>query len=152
MDAVSLGNSAPRLFNAQIIPNDQNDPSQTGPRRIQIDASYTDSISLQLTTSLFFNQPVPFFARLPVSLSLTLSILRATITIEPPAKDVPDPVLVIRLEPDLELSLKQESSLGSRAKLANVPKIHELIENRMRRAIVDHGTWKIHLPMRKDPV
>jgi maintenance of morphology protein 1 len=147
-----VGNSAPRLFNAQIIPNDSNDPSQSGSsHRIQIDASYTDSISLRLTTSLFFNQPVPFFARLPVSLSLTLNVLRATISIVPPARDAPEPVLMLRLEPDLELSLETQSLLGSRAKLANVPKIHELIENRIKRALVDKGTWRIHLPMHKEP-
>jgi maintenance of mitochondrial morphology protein 1 len=149
VEAVSLGNSSPRLSNAQVIPNDL--PKEvSGGRQVQIEATYSDSVSVRLTTSLFFNQPVPAFARLPVSLSLALKTLRATIVIIPPARDDPNPTLTLKLQPDLELSLQSTSLLGSRAKLANVPKIHELIESRVKRALVERGTWKIHLPMKKD--
>jgi len=149
VEAVSLGNSAPRLFNAQVIPNDL--PKEvSGGRQIQIEVAYTDSVSVRLATSLFFNQPVPAFARLPVSLSLALKVLRATVVIIPPSRDDPDPTLTLKLQPDLQLSLQSTSLLGSKAKLANVPKIHELIESRIKRALVERGTWKIHLPMKKD--
>lgn len=148
--AVSLGDSAPRLFNAQVIPKEEDDPNRSGPR-IRVNARYTDTIALQVTTSLIFNQPVPLFARLPVSLTLTLNMLRATITVIPPARDDPEPILTLRLEPDLELSLDTESRLGAKAQLSNVPKIHELIENRLRRALINRGMWRIHLPIQKDP-
>jgi len=36
--------------------------------------------------------------------------------------------------------------MGSRAKLADVPKFHELITQQIRRALVEQGTWKIVLP------
>ncbi|PVF92466.1 hypothetical protein CPB86DRAFT_819611 [Serendipita vermifera] len=150
VDAVSLGSSAPRLYNARILPKVQSNGTTSIPSRIQIDAAYTDTISLRLTTSLVFHQPVPFFARLPVSLSLMLNILKATIIIIPPARDDPQPTLTLQLQPDVELSLQSTSLLGSRAKLANVPKVHELIESRIRRALVDRGTWRIHLPMKKE--
>ncbi|KIM34131.1 hypothetical protein M408DRAFT_325634 [Serendipita vermifera MAFF 305830] len=149
VEAVSLGNSAPRLFNAQIIPNDL-PKDVSGGRQIQIEVTYVDSISVRLTTSLFFNQPVPAFARLPVSLSLALKSLKATIVIVPPIHNDPNPTLTLKLLPDLSLSLQSTSLLGSRAKLANVPKVHELIENRIKNALIERGTWKIHLPMKRD--
>jgi maintenance of mitochondrial morphology protein 1 len=48
--------------------------------------------------------------------------------------------------PDFTLDLKSTSLLGSRAKLADVPKLHELIDNLIRRAIIRRGTLKIALP------
>lgn len=154
VDAISLGSSAPKLSNARIVPQSRLDEKgkENGerlPPQIQIDVNYSDSISVRLTTSLFFNQPVPAFARLPVSLSLALNKLKASLLVTPPRRDDPEPTLTITLQPDLELSLITNSLLGSRAKLANVPKVHELIETRIRAAMVDRGTWKIHLPMRK---
>jgi len=48
--------------------------------------------------------------------------------------------------PDFTLDLKTTSLLGSRAKLADVPKLHELIDNQLRRALIKWGTFKIALP------
>jgi maintenance of mitochondrial morphology protein 1 len=48
--------------------------------------------------------------------------------------------------PDFTLDLKSTSLLGSRAKLADVPKLHELIDNQIRRALVQQGTLSIVLP------
>lgn len=36
--------------------------------------------------------------------------------------------------------------MGSRAKLANVPKLHELIQHQLRHLLAARGTWKIVLP------
>jgi maintenance of morphology protein 1 len=36
--------------------------------------------------------------------------------------------------------------MGSRAKLADVPKLHELIQNQLRRVLVSRGTFKVVLP------
>ncbi len=36
--------------------------------------------------------------------------------------------------------------MGSRAKLANVPKLHELIQHQARRILAARGTWKVVLP------
>ena len=38
------------------------------------------------------------------------------------------------------------SDVGSRAKLSDVPKLHELIEAQIRRAISERATWKVVLP------
>ena len=36
--------------------------------------------------------------------------------------------------------------MGSRAKLADVPKVHELIQNQVQRILAERGTWKVVLP------
>jgi maintenance of mitochondrial morphology protein 1 len=48
--------------------------------------------------------------------------------------------------PDFRLDLKSTSLLGSRAKLADVPKLHELIDSQIRRAIIQQGTLRVVLP------
>jgi maintenance of morphology protein 1 len=141
---VTLGTSAPRLSNARICPLSKQ--HHAGPPDIQFDAEYTDAISVRLTTSLFFSQPVPAFARLPVSLSLTLDAFRATLSVSPPDPSDPHPSVTIRLHPEFTLSLQTSSLLGSRAKLANVPKVHELIENGLRKALIDRGTIRVRIP------
>lgn len=36
--------------------------------------------------------------------------------------------------------------MGSRAKLANVPKLHELIQHQVRRVLAARATWNVVLP------
>lgn len=36
--------------------------------------------------------------------------------------------------------------MGSRAKLANVPKLHELIQHQLRRLLAARGKWNVVLP------
>jgi maintenance of morphology protein 1 len=36
--------------------------------------------------------------------------------------------------------------MGSRAKLANVPKLHELIQHQVRRILASHAVWNLPLP------
>lgn len=36
--------------------------------------------------------------------------------------------------------------MGSRAMLKDVPKLHELIEDQVRRVLTSRGTWKVALP------
>lgn len=37
--------------------------------------------------------------------------------------------------------------MGSRAKLADVPKLHEMIQSQVRRVLAERGTWKVVMPM-----
>lgn len=48
--------------------------------------------------------------------------------------------------PNFTLDLRSTTLLGSRAKLADVPKLHELIDNQLRRALSRRGTFKFVLP------
>lgn len=73
-----------------------------------------------------------------------LNILQIRIT--PPSPDFPSPVLTFSISPNFELDLSTTSLMGSRAKLANVPKLHELIQHQVRRVLAARATWKVVLP------
>ncbi|EPT04231.1 hypothetical protein FOMPIDRAFT_1021931 [Fomitopsis schrenkii] len=142
--SVDLGISAPRLSRARQKPTIQNaDPA------IELDMDYVDTVSISLSTSVLFNYPFSSFARLPVSLTISLSLFSATIRLTPPHPHSPHPTLTVALpspDTDFTLNLQIKSLMGSRAKLADVPKLHELITNQIRRVLIDRGTFKILLP------
>ncbi|KAK7058819.1 ERMES complex subunit mmm1 [Paramarasmius palmivorus] len=139
--SVNLGCSAPRLYNGRrrALPKDQ-------PPEIEFDLDYADSISVSLSTSYLFNYPMPSFARLPVSLTISLSQFKSSISIIPPAPTSPAPVLTFTISPEFTLDLTTASLMGSRAKLANVPKLHELIQHQVHRVLASRATWKVVLP------
>ncbi|KAG5654756.1 ERMES complex subunit mmm1 [Sphagnurus paluster] len=68
------------------------------------------------------------------------------VNITPPSLNSPSPVLTFSISPDFTLDLTTSSLMGSRAKLANVPKLHELIQHQVRRILAARGTWKVALP------
>ncbi|KAB5593610.1 Maintenance of mitochondrial morphology protein 1 [Ceratobasidium theobromae] len=140
--SLDLGVSAPRITEARMVP-DLNDPNGFV---AECNLSYIDTVSVSLSTSVLFNYPVPLFARLPVSLTLSLSLFSANVTIKPPAPTAIAPSVTLTLSPHFHLELRTTSLLGSRAKLADVPKIHQMIEERIKRAIADRATWKFMLP------
>jgi maintenance of morphology protein 1 len=63
-----------------------------------------------------------------------------------PSPTLPDPTLNIHIAPDFTLDLNTTSLMGSRAKLADVRKIHELIQFQVRRVIAGQGNLKIPFP------
>ncbi|CAE6476479.1 unnamed protein product [Rhizoctonia solani] len=140
--SVDLGMSAPRISEARLVP-DLNDPNGFV---AECNLSYIDSVSVSLSTSVLFNYPVPLFARLPVSLTLSLSLFSGNATIKPPSPTAIAPSVTLTLSPHFHLELRTTSLLGSRAKLADVPKIHQMLEERIKRAISDRATWKFMLP------
>ncbi|KAF9068066.1 maintenance of mitochondrial morphology protein 1 [Rhodocollybia butyracea] len=139
--SVDLGCSAPHLSNGRRV---QSSPSN--PTAIEFDADYTDSVSVSLSTSYLFNYPMPLFARLPVSLTISLSLFKSSITITPPLQNSPAPTLTFSISPTFTLDLTTVSLMGSRAKLANVPKLHDLIQHQVHRVLAAKGTWKVVLP------
>lgn len=68
------------------------------------------------------------------------------VVITPPSRTSPVPALTLTMLPDFTLDLKSTSLLGSRAKLADVPKLHELINSQLRRALIRWGTLNFVLP------
>jgi len=102
------------------------------------------------------------FARLPVSVTISLSVFASRVSLPctllvfpsqplqvviiPPSYSSPAPALTFTMLPNFTLDLKSTSLLGSRAKLADVPKLHELIDSQIRRAITSRGTLKFVLP------
>ncbi|KAG0709024.1 hypothetical protein DFH29DRAFT_890186 [Suillus ampliporus] len=141
--SVDLGMTAPKLSNARVVNDNAGDPSLP---TIEFDMSYSDTISVSLTTSYLFNYPMSSFARLPVSLTISLSLFESKVTLVPPSPASAAPVLTISLPQDFTLNLKTTSLMGSRAMLRDVPKLHELIEYQVRRVLALRGTWKVVLP------
>ncbi|KAF9270378.1 maintenance of mitochondrial morphology protein 1 [Marasmius fiardii PR-910] len=139
--SVDLGSSAPQLYNGR-----RHRLSEDQPTEVEFDVDYTDSISVSLSTSYLFNYPMPSFARLPVSLTISLSLFKSTISIVPPSPTSPAPVMTFSISPTFTLDLTTASLMGSRAKLANVPKLHELIEHQVHRVLASRATWKVVLP------
>lgn len=141
--AVDLGNSAPQLSNAQSV--DASEARDALPY-VKFDMSYSDTISVSVSTTYLFNYPMSSFARLPVSLTISLSRFESSITLSAPSPADAVPVLSISLPPDFTLILKTTSLMGSRAMLKDVPKLHDLIEHQVRRVLATRGVWKVVLP------
>ncbi|KAH9486774.1 ERMES complex subunit mmm1 [Psilocybe cubensis] len=140
--SVNLGSSAPSLYNARIHRVQDNPPTQ----EIEFDASYTDTISLSLSTTYLFNYPTASFARLPISLTISLSQFKSSICVRPPSTTDSAPAFTLMISPNFILDLTTTSLMGSRAKLANVPKLHELIQHQVRRVLAARASWKFSLP------
>jgi maintenance of mitochondrial morphology protein 1 len=124
--------------------------------------AYKDNISISLSTAYLFNYPMVGFARLPVSVTISLSVFACRVSLPcillaplaqplqvviiPPSRTSPVPAITLTMLPNFTLDLKSTSLLGSRAKLADVPKLHELIDSQLRGALVRRGTLEIVLP------
>lgn len=48
-------------------------------QKVEFDMVYTDSISVSLSTSALFNYPLPYFVRLPVTLTVSLSLFSSNV-------------------------------------------------------------------------
>ncbi|TEB39223.1 maintenance of mitochondrial morphology protein 1 [Coprinellus micaceus] len=142
--SVDLGVSAPSLFNGRIQPKESDGLAL--PEVTEFDAVYQDTLSISLSTSYLFNYPTTSFARMPISLTISLSQFKSSLSITPPAPGDATPVLTLNISPNFVLDLSTTSLMGNRAKLANVPKLHELIQHQVRRVLAARATWKVVLP------
>ncbi|KIJ45605.1 hypothetical protein M422DRAFT_75041 [Sphaerobolus stellatus SS14] len=138
--SVNLGTSSPRISKAR------RKKSSSGAQQIEFDMTYTDTSSLSFSTSVLFNYPFSYFARLPISLTVALSVFSSKVLLTLPQPTSSTPTLAFSVAPTFQLDLDISSLLGSRAKLADVPKLHELIENQVRRVLARHGSWTVVLP------
>jgi len=142
--SVDLGCSAPRISNARLSTRASHEADDVD--RAEFDMTYTDTLSVSFTTSVLFHYPVPYFIRLPITLTVSLSLFSSTITLIPPDPRSQNPTLTISIPPTFTLNLNTTSLMGSRAKLADVPKLHEMIQAQVHRALAERGTWKIVMP------
>ncbi|TFY72893.1 hypothetical protein EVG20_g118 [Dentipellis fragilis] len=139
--SIDLGCAAPRLSNAKSPAGKGDMPAET-----EFDLTYRDTVSVSLSTAYLFNYPKSAFARLPVSLTISLSLFASRVVLTPPSPTSPAPAVTISIPPTFTLDLETKSLLGSRAILADVPKLHELVEHQVRRTIAQRGMWKVVLP------
>ena len=91
--SVDLGHSAPRLYRARAraLNAPLAEPVRTATpgltaalthaalQQIEVDMHYTDTVSISFSTSVLLNYPFPSFARLPISLTISLSVFSATV-------------------------------------------------------------------------
>ncbi|KAI5123634.1 hypothetical protein M0805_003448 [Coniferiporia weirii] len=141
--SVDLGTSAPRIANARVKDRDSGGEE---PDQAIFDMTYTDTLSVSLSTSVLFHYPVPYFVRLPVTLNVSLSLFSSPVLLTPPDPLSVNPTLTVSLPPTFILELKTTSLMGRRAKLADVPKLHEMIQAQVRRVLTERGTWKVVMP------
>ncbi|KAL5495285.1 MMM1 [Sanghuangporus weigelae] len=140
---MDLGSSAPKISNPRI--KDRNVRLRELDQAV-FDMTYIDSLSVSLSTSVLFHYPMPLFVRLPITLNVSLSLFSASVTLTPPDPLSTNPTLTVSLPADFTLELKTTSLMGSRAKLADVPKLHEMIQAQVRRVLAERGTWKVVMP------
>ncbi|CCM00929.1 uncharacterized protein FIBRA_02976 [Fibroporia radiculosa] len=143
--SVDLGASAPHLSRARFKTQSTSDADPA----IEFDMTYVDALSISISTSVLFHYPFASFARLPISLTISLSRLSSSILLTPPHPHAQHPTMTFNFpSPNTEftLNLQTKSLMGSRAKLADVPKVHELITHQIRKVILEKGTLKVVLP------
>ncbi|KAJ3718806.1 hypothetical protein C8R42DRAFT_584885 [Lentinula raphanica] len=82
--SVDFGSSAPHLSNGRrVLPAQSSEPPE-----IEFDVNYVDSLSVSLSTSYLFNYPMPLFARLPVALTISLSLFKSSVSVSASLKPV----------------------------------------------------------------
>lgn len=140
--SISLGSASPRISGARVQP--PTDDSHF--HNIEFDMIYTDDVSISFSTMILFSYPVPQFAKLPVSLSLSLSVFAGKVILSLPKSSSPNPTVTFTLVPGFRLEFNINSLVGSRAKLADVPKLHELIESEIKKILTRRGSWTVVLP------
>jgi maintenance of morphology protein 1 len=89
--AIDLGCSSPRLSNARAVKTSETSISvrsilsratgeaDTYNQSIELDLFYTDTVSVSISTAVLVNFPKPAFARLPVSLTISLSVFSSQV-------------------------------------------------------------------------
>lgn len=153
--SVNLGKAFPLLSNSRIRPADGE-----GRVRAEVDLDYADTVSLAISTAVLINFPRPRFAVLPVAIGVELVSFGGTVSLTEPRQHCsPFPQLSVQIHdpkderqhmhvcllPDFSLNLKTSSLLGSRAKLQDIPKIEQLLVERLRAVIQDRIVYPRHL-------
>ena len=101
---------------------------------VQVDVSYHGCIKLSIECEVIFNWPKPAFAILPILLSISLTDLYTTCSIQ-----VRDRCLNLSLLPEtFRATLDVKSSLGYRTQLRDLPKIKCMILARIQSFLRQH--------------
>jgi maintenance of morphology protein 1 len=150
---ISLGEDFPIFSNCRVHPVADDDGLGQGRLQARMDVDLSDFITLGVETTMVLNYPRPRTAVLPVALSvsvvrfsgtLAISFLPASVNVAPtkngkdgngnpiPSQSRTPTSLAFSFMPNYTLSLSTRSLLGARSRLQDVPKIAQLVENRLR--------------------
>lgn len=145
---IDLGEDFPILSNCRVHPVEDDGSSPEGGRlQARMDVDLSDFVTLAVETKIILNYPKPMTAILPIALSVsvvrfsgTLSIsflpsstrpsTSSTIPPHQPSSTTPT-TLAFSFLPDYRLDLSVRSLVGSRSRLQDIPKIAQLVENRL---------------------
>lgn len=141
---IDIGDDFPIFSNCRIKHN----ASDSGRLEAKIDVDLSDTLTLGIETRLLLNYPRPLTAILPVQLSVSMVRFSSCLTVSLVNTNDADfsvnseenaessgsggTALMFSFSPDYRLEFSVKSLIGSRAKLQDVPKISELIENKLR--------------------
>ncbi|KAF8482176.1 maintenance of mitochondrial morphology protein 1 [Russula ochroleuca] len=141
--SVNLGIAGPNISNARsrFVAGEL--------EQSEFEIVYKDDVSISASTEYLFDFPIIGSGRLPVSLTIGLSVFSCRVVITPPPLSSPAPTFTLSVLPDFTLDLKSSleptTFLGT-PKLTNVHILHKQIDNQLRRALSQWGTLKIVLP------
>lgn len=133
---IDIGDDFPIFSNCRI----KHSADESGRLEAKIDVDLSDTLTFGIETRLLLNHPRPLTAVLPVQLSvsmvrfsgcLSVSMINTAEADFEPTGDG-GTALMFSFLPDYRLEFSVKSLIGSRAKLQDVPKISELIENKLR--------------------
>lgn len=145
---ISLGDDFPIFSNCRVHPvDDDASGAEEGRLQARMDVDLSDSVTLGVETKIILNYPKPLTAILPIALTVSVVRFSGTLSISfLPSTSAPHPAassssslppsttpttLAFSFLPDYRLDLSVRSLLGSRSRLQDVPKIAQLVENRL---------------------
>lgn len=160
---ISLGHEFPIFSNCRVIPVDENGTpikELKGNRgemlQARMDVDLGDVVTLGIETKLVLNYPKPLVAALPVALAVSVVRFSGTLSLSFSPSSQPNPyeqatgqekneghplnptgasptTLTFTFLDDYRLDLSVHSLIGSRSRLQDVPKIAQLVEDRVHR-------------------
>lgn len=157
---INLGEEFPIFSNCRVIPVDEHGVEirelrgDRGERlQARMDVDLGDVLTLGIETKLVLNYPKPFVAVLPVALAVSVVRFSGTLSLSFSPSSQPNPqaepygpkneghplnptgqsptTLTFTFMDDYRLDLSVHSLIGSRSRLQDVPKIAQLVEDRI---------------------
>lgn len=148
---IDLGEDFPILSNCRVHPVEDDGSGPEGGRlQAHMDVDLSDFVTLSIETKFILNYPKPKTAVLPIALSISIVRFSGTLSIsflpsstrpasatnsasipnQQPPSTTPT-TLAFSFLPDYRLDLSVRSLVGSRSRLQDIPKIAQLVENRL---------------------
>ncbi|KAL8974289.1 MAG: hypothetical protein Q9197_001464 [Variospora fuerteventurae] len=149
---ISLGEDFPIFSNCRVHPVEDGFTGPDGARlQAHMDVDLSDLITLGVDTKIILNWPRPLTAILPVALAVSIVRFSGTLSISfLPSASHPAPSfsansamppqqplsttptsLAFSFLPDYRLDINVRSLVGSRSRLQDIPKIAQMVENRL---------------------
>lgn len=149
---ISLGEDFPIFSNCRVHPVEDGTTGPDGAKlQARMDVDLSDLITLGVETKIILNWPKPFTAILPVALAVSIVRFAGTLSISflhsayhpAPSSNTAPPVspqqplsttptsLAFSFLPDYRLDISVRSLVGSRSRLQDIPKIAQMVEDRL---------------------